>query len=929
MRLRPETLERVCPGVAEANADAENTVTHCAGAPSSAAVPSSNAHSGAASARAYLELLDLPLERKSTLAQTVEIASGGRDPEAIRLLHGALAGTSANRPDAAAASLDARLALTAGGRVASLAVALDHDAAARPHIPMMPPLNRGSVAPNLWTRGWLRRSRSTGSNPDPSPERATEERAPAHPDARLHRAAAIRRWALIGLTLAQTYLATDFMTTVLPYQGRQPLEIAMLVLFAVLFGWVSAGFWTAIAGFLLLLFGKDRYAISAASVGAASIDPAARTAVVMPICNEDVSRVFAGLRATYESLDRSGQLRYFDFFVLSDSSDPDTRVAEQRAWLGMCRELNGFGRIFYRWRRHRIKRKSGNVADFCRRWGRNYRYMVVLDADSIMTGECLTRLVQMMEASPHAGIIQTIPRAAGRDTLHARIQQFAANVYGPLFAAGLHFWQLGESHYWGHNAIIRVDPFMRYCALRRLPGRGVFSGEILSHDFVEAALMRRAGWGVWIAYDLAGSYEEMPPNLMDEIKRDRRWCQGNLMNFRLVTMEGVHSVHRAVFMTGVMAYVSSPLWFLALVAATALLAVHALAEPVYFVQPYQLFPLWPEWRPERAIALFSTTLALLFIPKVLSMIVVLKRGTHSYGGTIRLASSVLGEMLVSALLAPIRMLFHTQFVTTALAGHTVQWKSPPREDAQTSWREAIRRHGWQTLIGMVWIGAVYWLDPAHVWWLLPVAGAMTLAIPLSVYLSRASFGRTLRRWGFFLVPEESTPSREIQQTARLARATRGAEGFVQAIIDPLVNAEVCAMSPRRHTRGGVARRYAELIGRALAEGPEALTSREKHAVLDDTRALALLHFAVWSSESAHPRWREAIGERVSRHGVDVQSAALPAGQPLRAPHAPGVRTYAGSGQAPSTGIATSRSMALLAGVDTRAESPVPLGRPSA
>ena len=257
--------------------------------------------------------------------------------------------------------------------------------------------------------------------------------------------------------------------------------------------------------------------------------------------------------------------------MLSDSSEPDTLAAERQAWLRAVRgRRTGSGRIFYRWRRHRIKRKSGNIADFCRRWGSQYRYMVVLDADSVMSGECLTTLVRLMEANPTAGIIQTAPRAAGRDTLYARMQQFATRVYGPLFTAGLHFWQLGESYYWGHNAIIRVAPFMRHCALGRLPGRGPLSGEILSHDFVEAALMRRAGWKVWMAYDLPGSYEEMPPNLLDELKRDRRWCQGNLINLRLFLWNGLHPAHRAVFMTGVMAYVSAPLWLLSLVLSTAL-----------------------------------------------------------------------------------------------------------------------------------------------------------------------------------------------------------------------------------------------------------------------------------------------------------------------------------------------------------------------
>src|SRR5690606_7253544 len=204
----------------------------------------------------------------------------------------------------------------------------------------------------------------------------------------------------------------------------------------------------------------------------------------------------AGLRATCESLTATGQLEHFDFFILSDSNDPDICVAEQQAWMELCREVEGFGHIFYRRRRRRVKRKSGNIDDFCRRWGANYRYMVVLDADSVMSGDCLSTLVKIMEASPNAGIIQTAPRASGRDTFYARMQQFAARVYGELFTAGLHFWQLGEAHYWGHNAIIRLQPFMQHCALAPLPGDGPLDGNILSHDFVEAALMRRAGWSV-------------------------------------------------------------------------------------------------------------------------------------------------------------------------------------------------------------------------------------------------------------------------------------------------------------------------------------------------------------------------------------------------------------------------------------------------
>ena len=458
--------------------------------------------------------------------------------------------------------------------------------------------------------------------------------------------------------------------------------------------------------------------------------------------------------------------------------------------------MEGFGRVFYRWRRHRIKRKSGNIADFCRRWGSQYRYMVVLDADSVMTGECLTTLVRLMEANPTSGIIQTAPRGAGRDTLLCPGAAVRHPVYGPLFTAGLHYWQLGESHYWGHNAIIRIEPFMRHCALGRLSGRGPFAGEILSHDFVEAALMRRAGWKVWMAYDLPGSYEEMPPNLLDELKRDRRWCHGNLINARMFLWNGLHPAHRAVFMTGVMAYVSAPLWLLSLLLSSAFVLVHAVIGPTYFTQPRQLFPNWPEWDLHSTLMFMLATAGVLFTPKILGAIHVLRRGAGRFGGAAGLTLSVLTEMLLSSALAPVRMLFHTQFVLAALTNLQLQWKSPPREDAETTWTEAARRHGIHTLVAVGWGVAVYWLAPLYLWWLLPIVGALALAIPISVFSSRVSLGRALRRARMFVIPEEAEPPQELQTVRAHAERAWTAPRFVDMVVDPHLNALASAALPR-------------------------------------------------------------------------------------------------------------------------------------
>ena len=704
--------------------------------------------------------------------------------------------------------------------------------------------------------------------PEPVRKRRRDEDAELvdgpDPVGRWHRSGSVRRIVLLLLMLLQTGTATYFMREVLPYHGGEPLELVMLMLFAVLFCWVSAGFWTALMGFLVLMRGarNDPYLISREEAGVKDIAPEARTAIVMPICNEDVNRVFAGLRATYESLARANDgkdLERFDFFILSDSNQADICAAEIDAWAKLCAAVGGFGRIFYRHRVRRVKRKSGNIDDFCRRWGANYRYMIVLDADSVMSGDCLATLVRLMQANPGAGIIQTAPRAAGRDTLYARIQQFSTRVYGPLFTAGLHYWQLGESHFWGHNAIIRLAPFMRHCALAPLPGSGAMSGEIMSHDFVEASLMRRSGWSVWIAYDLDGSYEEMPPNLLDELGRDRRWCQGNLMNFRLFLARGMHTVHRAVFATGVMAYISAPLWCLFLILSTLLLASHTLIDPQYFVTPKQLFPIWPEWHPEKALALFSATATLLFLPKILSVFLIIVKGGHGFGGSFRLTLSMIIELLFSMLLAPVRMLFHTRFVLGAFLGWAVGWKSPPRADNQTGWGEALRRHGWHTLLGVLWGGGVYFLSPSYVWWLLPITGSLAISIPMSVLSSRVSLGRAMRKLGLFLIPEEKDPPRELRETVAHLAASPAGRGFVDAVVDPVYNALICATGrahPRRPQNSGNAR--LAMVRKALREGPLGLTEKQRNTVLNDPQLLSALHFDVWHSEYAHPAWRAAL-----------------------------------------------------------------------
>ena len=278
-----------------------------------------------------------------------------------------------------------------------------------------------------------------------------------------------------------------------------------------------------------------------------------------------------------DSLARTGHGEQFDLFLLSDTTDPSIARAEEAAWTTLREQTSHPTALHYRRRAANIGRKAGNIEDFCRRWGGDYDFMVVLDADSIMTGTAVVQLVRAMEASPSAGLIQTVPIPARRTTLFGRLMQFAGCLYSPILATGQSFWQTDTANYWGHNAILRVKPFMDHCGLPVLPGRPPLGGTILSHDFVEAALMRRAGWQVYLLPSIGGSYEEAPENVVEYAKRDRRWTQGSLQHLRLLMTRGFRFVNRLHFLLGAVGYLSSVVWLLMLFASTAYVLLPSLS----------------------------------------------------------------------------------------------------------------------------------------------------------------------------------------------------------------------------------------------------------------------------------------------------------------------------------------------------------------
>ncbi len=351
------------------------------------------------------------------------------------------------------------------------------------------------------------------------------------------------------------------MELVLAVNGLTPLAVFMLVLFAVLFAWVALSFTSALAGFVSLIAGGGR----ALGINAGPLPTlATRTALLMPCYKRGpgASHGRAAGDLGIAARDRcGGRVRHLH---PERHHQPRPMVAEEAAFLDL-RARTGTDRIFYRHRTQNTARKAGNIADWVTRWGGHYPQFLILDADSVMRGETLVRLVGAMESHPGVGLIQTLPIIAGGTTFFARLQQFAGRVYGPLIAHGVAWWHGADSNYWGHNALIRTQAFAEQAGLPELPGRKPFGGHILSHDFVEAALIRRAGWGIHMVPALAGSYEESPPTLTDLAIRDRRWCQGNLQHIAVLPASGLHWVSRLHLLTGIGSYVMAPLWLLFLV----------------------------------------------------------------------------------------------------------------------------------------------------------------------------------------------------------------------------------------------------------------------------------------------------------------------------------------------------------------------------
>ena len=493
-----------------------------------------------------------------------------------------------------------------------------------------------------------------------------------------------------------------------------------------------------------------------------------RTAVLVPVYNEDPVATFARIAAMEASLQATGFGDLFHFAILSDTRD-DRIAAKERHWfLRLLAETGAEGRIFYRRRQNNKGRKAGNIEDFIKTSGAAYPFAIILDADSLMEGETMVEMVRRMEAAPDLGLLQTLPVIIHAKSRFGRVMQFAGAFYSPIFARGLAMMQGKTGPFWGHNAIVRVRAFAQSCGMPELSGKPPFGGHILSHDYVEAALLARAGWTVRVDDDIRGSYEEGPENIVDHAKRDRRWCQGNLQHSRLLMAPGLKMWSRFVFLQGILAYIA-PVFWLAFLGASILAPLFA--PPInYFPVEDWPFPVLPVSQASKALGLAIGVVGLLFLPKILIVIEADLRGrAKAFGGGARALWSTLTELLFSSITAPIFLMYQTRSVLQVLRGADGGWPAQVRGDGSLTIAQAWSASHWMVTNGVIGLGLANWFAPALVPWLLPVALPMVLAPFIIAWSSKPSRSR------LFQTPTERQPSAVIETQHLILTRWQGKE----------------------------------------------------------------------------------------------------------------------------------------------------------
>ena len=567
---------------------------------------------------------------------------------------------------------------------------------------------------------------------------------------------ALRRGLMLVLCLGLGLAVTATMVSILSVNGWSWAEVGALVCFVLSLPWTVLGFWNALIGFGLVhvtgRLGIDPVeAVNPRLVPMSDNSPiTTRTAITMTIRHEDPAAVIARLRLMRADLAASGWGRQFHFYLLSDSARPEAAAAEEAAFAAWKAEDSHPDELIYRRRTENTGFKAGNVRDFLNRYGDGYDFFLPLDADSLMGAAPILRLVRSLQTFPQVGLLQTLVVGMPSGSFFARAFQFGMRQGMRTYTMGSAWWQGDCGPFWGHNALIRLAPFRDDCELPVLPGKPPLGGLILSHDQVEAALLRRAGYEVRVVPEEGASWEENPPALPDFVKRDLRWCQGNMQYFQLLGLPGLRPASRIQILLAILMYVGAPAWMAFLLFGLA--------------QAY--LPAGPDPYPASiGLTLFAVMMSLSLAPKVLGVIDLLlqRRERQRYGGTVRLVSGALIEIVLMTLFAPVISLIETRFMIGLLFGKAVGWDAQQRQGYRVSWLQALRGLWFPTLFGSLfgiglWVGA-----PGALPWAAPLLAAYLLSIPLCVLTASPRLGALCHRWGILAIPEETLPDAAVHR----------------------------------------------------------------------------------------------------------------------------------------------------------------------
>jgi Membrane glycosyltransferase len=527
--------------------------------------------------------------------------------------------------------------------------------------------------------------------------------------------------------------------------GFSIIDILLIILFTITLPWMVAGFWNAIIGFLILRFSAD--SVAAVMPQTAHIrgdEPiTSSTAILLCIRNELPERSIRNLRPLLTGLDRSGFGDRFHVYALSDTSDPQIASVEKERFEELANTWDSRIAMTYRRRAVNTGYKAGNIRDFCERWGDKHEFAVLLDADSFMTAEAILWLVRLMQADPKLGILQGLVVGLPSTSAFARVFQFGMRLGMRSYTIGSAWWQSDCGPYWGHNAILRLEPFIKHCHLPTLSGDGEDERHILSHDQIEAALMRAAGYHVRVMPREDLGWEANPPTLLEFMRRDLRWCHGNMQYWRLLFLPNLRPVSRYQLVLAILMFIGSPAWIGLLVLATAALVLTD--DPATIM------------RSDIGSVLLAWVLVMWFSPKIAGALDVLlaPQERRAFGGAGRFIVNFLIETVYSIVLCPILWIGHTIFLFGLLLNREISWMGQIRDDHAVPVKLALRDLWPQTLVGCVALGLVALNQPWALPYILLLAGGPALAVPFAVVTAWPALGSLAARIGVGRLPEET------------------------------------------------------------------------------------------------------------------------------------------------------------------------------